>query len=357
MTNLHDKLATYVASKDVRKVTDEATGYTLYGYTEQAQYNGSVKSDTFLQTVRGLILDADGRVIARGFNKFFNHGEQPETDATYDKVRPQWILEQVDGSLGIPFMTPDGVVRWATRGSFTSEQAIKAGEIADKTGLTNLYAKFKAGLDPENAYTPLFEIIYPENRIVVNYGGQEKLVFLGLVRNDTGALVTDRTNRSCIFWRAYAPFQAEPYHILYGNMTPRDLKTLDYGNSEGFVVVWADGHMVKVKFDKYLALHKVITGLTDKMILEHVLAGTTDSLLDMLPDEFHKEINYKSEVYDERLSMLKDKAHELYARYGNLPRKEMAQALAGSHLAGAVFALADKNDAKYYRAIHNLMEP
>ncbi|NJO65857.1 MAG: hypothetical protein HC836_49640 [Richelia sp. RM2_1_2] len=35
-------------------------------------------------------------------------------------------------------------------------------------------------------YTHLFEIIYPENRIVVNYDGAEKLVLLGLIDRESG---------------------------------------------------------------------------------------------------------------------------------------------------------------------------
>jgi hypothetical protein len=37
-----------------------------------------------------------------------------------------------------------------------------------------------------DGFTYLFEIIYPENRIVVDYNGEERLVLLGIINTETG---------------------------------------------------------------------------------------------------------------------------------------------------------------------------
>src|SRR5690606_32826127 len=62
----------------------------------------------------------------------------------------------------------------ATRGSLSSEQAKRAEQILTKYDMTEI---------PTN-FTILAEIIYPENKIVVNYGNEEKLVVLGAYDRD-----------------------------------------------------------------------------------------------------------------------------------------------------------------------------
>ena len=64
----------------------------------------------------------------------------------------------------------------ATRWSFTSEQAIRGMEILKRN-----YPVFDKVWMKEYAY--LVEIIYPENRIVVDYG-KEKITLLSVVLNE-----------------------------------------------------------------------------------------------------------------------------------------------------------------------------
>jgi RNA ligase len=89
---------------------------TIWNYTETVQYEG-LFDDVTLQT-RGLVTDGNGKVVAQPFKKFFNmeegkHTTTPEFDV-YDKM---------DGSLGILF-NYEGEWVMATRGSFTSDQAV-----------------------------------------------------------------------------------------------------------------------------------------------------------------------------------------------------------------------------------------
>jgi len=54
--------------------------------------------------------------------------------------------------------------------------------------LTDLYSAWT----PPTGHTVLFEIIYPENRIVVDYGEMEDLVLLGAVHTATGGSLAPR---------------------------------------------------------------------------------------------------------------------------------------------------------------------
>jgi RNA ligase len=115
---------------------------TIWNYTEKVQYEG-LFDDITLQT-RGLVTDDKGNVVARPFKKFFNQEEGKHTPTNEFKV-----YEKMDGSYIILF-NYKGEWVFASRGSFTSEQAIKAKEISNNFNLHKL----------NKDYTYIFEIIY-----------------------------------------------------------------------------------------------------------------------------------------------------------------------------------------------------
>ena len=84
------------------------------------------------------------------------------------------VFEKCDGSLGIIYFH-DNDWHMATRGSFSSEQALRGLAILKKNYKMNF-------LDVHNTY--LVEIIYPENKIIVDYANEEKLVMLGAYQTD-----------------------------------------------------------------------------------------------------------------------------------------------------------------------------
>jgi len=94
----------------------------ILNYTAACQYDRAW--DPITLTTRGLILNKQGYIVARPFSKFFNLGEQPETQLERLPNLPFSVFEKVDGSLGILYRGPDSKLRIATRGSFTSTQAL-----------------------------------------------------------------------------------------------------------------------------------------------------------------------------------------------------------------------------------------
>lgn len=114
---------------------------------------GSIRLALDTKACRGLIVDAENWIVQRPFEKFFSI-EQLEPFDVYDKL---------DGSLGILYWVGDEPAI-ATRGSFISDQAKRGTE----------FLRARKDLNLDRRYTYLFEIIYPENRVVVNYGDQSK---------------------------------------------------------------------------------------------------------------------------------------------------------------------------------------
>jgi tRNA splicing ligase len=115
---------------------------TIWNYREEVQYGN--KWDEVTLMARGLVTDELGNIVARPFKKFFNDSENKHTATTdFD------VYEKMDGSCIILF-NYEGEWVFASRGSFTSEQAIKAKELSSNFNLHKL----------NKDYTYVFEIIY-----------------------------------------------------------------------------------------------------------------------------------------------------------------------------------------------------
>ncbi|WP_433791950.1 RNA ligase [Actinoplanes sp. CA-252034] len=271
MTLLNDvldpaELASAVDNGLVRKQRHPSLPFEIYNYTEHCQYSAAWTPLTLM--CRGLIVGGDGRIAARPMTKFFNHTESHAPVLEPDAMVS--VTEKMDGSLGVIYHDGSG---WAvaTRGSFASDQALHATEV-----LRGRYASFV----PPAGLTVLVEIIYPGNRIVVDYRGLDDLVLLGAVEIATG-----RT-----FGPSAVPEWPGPVVESFTYATfaealaapPRD-------GREGLVVHFVDADQrVKIKYADYVRLHRLVTGLTPRTVWE-ILAngGDLDALVEPLPDEFH----------------------------------------------------------------------
>ena len=147
--NLLEKMV----EEDLVNATDHPTlPITIFNYSKFCQFKSEWNEITL--QCRGLIMDHDYNIVAKPFSKFFNLEEEKNIPN-----EPYTIYEKLDGSLGILFFY-DG---WhmATRGSFISEQSVRAKKILEQ--------KYSHLIDSLNRdWTYLFEIIYPENRIVLD---------------------------------------------------------------------------------------------------------------------------------------------------------------------------------------------
>ena len=269
--------------------------YRILNYTESAQYEKIWNEVT--KQCRGLIIDEDWNVVARPFDKFFNYGELV-TDKFLMDHRVE-VTDKMDGSLGILFHTYADIPvtdftlnnsvyyllsqksSWnvATKGSMVSDQACMMQDI-----LNDKYSHLN--LNPD--WTYMFEIIYPGNRIVLDYGDTEDLFLLGARHNETGAV---RSAEAVTEWTG-------PKTQIFAYKTLREaLEAPPRPNAEGFVVYFPNlGHRVKIKQDDYVALHRIVTGLTERRIWENMQDGKTlFDLLEIIPDEWHE---WLGEVHD-----------------------------------------------------------
>jgi len=272
-----DELSELQAQGYVREVFHPDEPLAILNYTDKAQVNPKVFAEfPSLNLMRGLIYNTtDGTVVARPFPKFWNYGQ---TGAAQIPLGAHVIVtDKVDGSLGVAYVSPTtGRTRIATRGSFTSDQALHATKL-----LEHQYASWR----PAPGQTALFEIVYPENRIVLDYAGLDDLILLGSVEIRRG-YVSEPGNASYLHgWKA-----ARTNTFTY-NTLAEALAVEPRVNAEGFVVLQQtlDGdRMVKIKQEDYVILHRIVTGLNERTVWEHLKAGKPlIELLEPLPDEFH----------------------------------------------------------------------
>lgn len=248
----------------------------VFNYSNLCQY-GRVWNDVTLNC-RGLIVDGDDNIIARPFAKFFNIEELSPSDVRLSKKDFQ-VFEKLDGSLGILYPTADS---WAiaTRGSFGSDQAKHATLVLRE--FMETMEKVERPFVPAEGFTYLFEIIYPENRIVVDYGNTDTLVFLCAVHNETGSNVFDFGGAA-----SWSGQTANRYGV---DCHPREVAEQNpVGNAEGYVIYFPSSNLrVKTKFEEYVRLHRIVTGVSTKSIWKSLMAGDNLSdILDNVPDEFY----------------------------------------------------------------------
>ncbi len=263
----------------------------IANYSQECQFNRTWNHDTI--QCRGLIITESGRIVARPFKKFFNFSElQGMRNKLWDLYhihyseiwnKPFTAYEKMDGSLGIYFRMPNGKWEWATRGSFESDQAVKAREI-----WKSKYDHVR--LDPQ--YTYLFEIIYPDNRIVIDYQGVEELVLLAVIETKTGDEVSIDI--------AGGHFPRPKVFTDVINLAQAETCVNDLTNFEGFVLDFGDGFRCKIKSDDYVRLHKIMTAVTPRRVFECLKRGQNLSeWLEGVPDEFYQEIEKVSlDIFD-----------------------------------------------------------
>jgi len=360
-----DILNDYIEKGLVIKQVHPTLPLSIYNYSRTCQYGAAW--DEITLNCRGLVLDNEGNVIAKPFPKFFNYEEHTSEEIPNELFD---VYEKMDGSLGIcfyyereltyteryklwfngnyetgmeyyedivpnfddPYYEPTQKTKgeWymATRGSFVSEQAVKGKLMLDRLNTKN-------GLIP--GYTYLFEIIYPENRIVVDYGGAEKLVVLGCYNNETGieGNIDEMVNEGFEVVTKYNTF-GEGFDVLKKEIS---------NSKEGYVIRFRNGMRMKIKGDEYVRLHRILTNFSTTDIWELLrTGGNLDEFLDRVPDEFDNWVRLTMLELQSQFESIKFRSvtdFEYYKIQSNGDKKEFALLIKNNDYRSILFAMWD----------------
>lgn len=324
----------------------------IYNYSRTCQYDRLWDEVTL--DCRGLVLDTEGNVIAKPFPKFFNMEELSDTEIPNESFE---VFEKMDGSLGIAFYYKGDWIM-ATRGSFTSEQAIRGTKMLKELSAVKNYPITAL----REGWTYLFEIIYKENRIVCDYDF-EGLVLLGAYDRETLKEIDfeNLTNSVALF------DDVRVVRKYNGISDFAKLKETISNDAEGYVIRFKGGKRMKIKGDEYVRLHRILTNFSTTDIWELLrTGGDMNEFLERVPDEFDKwvkmtisDLKYAFFQISERAGKLHDGFR--YGKYGDVypepTKKEFAEFVMKQTevLRPVMFAMWDKKP--YDHIIWKLIKP
>lgn len=255
-----DDVLPHIADKpEIARI--ERDGYTVLDYI----YAGENTFDNpFARECRGLKFDSNGDLIGRPFHKFFNLNEKEETKfENQDWTEPFTLHNKWDGSMIHPALV-NGELVFMTRKGVTDValQAMKECEYyADE--MINF---IKLG------FTPIYEFISPNNKIVIHYD-KPRLVRLNLRHRETGEYVTNFAEKSGPMDN-YCSGRIED--ILDSIKNAKDLEgtVIQFHHSKRFI---------KFKADDYVALHRVLDETAhEKRVLALIMDDKLDDVIPLI---------------------------------------------------------------------------
>ena len=292
----------------------------LLNYTPRTQYQQKWCKE--LVHARGLVVGEDGKIFARPIPKFFNHYEINDLEKLQDEEYE--VFEKMDGSLVIMFHYENHPI-FCTRGSFISEQSAKAHEI--------FRAKYKhISINKECTYC--FEVIYPENKIVVNYEDVEDLFLISITHTSSGKEI----NIHATGFKTVNKVDKTSIHAF--------LSGFEEANMEGYVVKYTKGlsnsMRVKYKFNTYVEKHKG-KDITAKQIKDS-LKKMKPIDLDVIPDECYEEVRTIIAEFEDQFKRKEKTIIDEYReiRSQNISSRDVIEAIKQSEHSSILFAIHRK---------------
>lgn len=118
------------------------------------------------------------------------------------------------------------------------------------------------------------------------------------------------------------------------------LKSLEEENKEGFVIKFKSGLLVKVKFSEYLRIHRIVTGISNITVWEHLSEGQSfESHLERAPDEFYMWVKNAKEELVSQFNNILDYGQRVYKQMDT--RKETALHFRTQKYPAVLFAMLD----------------
>ena len=274
---------------NIRQAREAIVGRPEFSETDKGEYivfNYHVAhDDSFVcpvrRELRGLIFSPAGDVISRPFHKFFNLNEKEET-RNVDWSRPHHVLTKLDGSMVRPIPLPSGI-RWGTKMGVTDVSLQCEAFVSQH----RRYESF-AAMCVDRGATPIFEYVSPSNRIVLEYSNED-CVLLAIRDNKTGVYLSVESMNMV----------AAQYDIPVVQPMKNSLDTIPcLIDTEGVVVRFDTGHMIKIKSEWYVTIHRAKENLLfEKNVIRMILEDKVDDVLPNLPEsDMRRIIAYKEKL-------------------------------------------------------------
>ena len=197
-----------------------------------------------------------------------------------------------------------------------------------------------------NGYTPIFEFCSRSQRIVIDYP-EDRLVLTAIRCMESGS---------------YIPYQEMVKYAQEFSIEVVQTRTFDQScvDAEGVVIRTDEGHMVKMKTDHYVRIHKAKDKITvEKNALAAILNNEIDDVMRDLSQEDQNRVNALSSAIHqflcERAVTLCELVTDNVEKYGD--RKTFALSYGDNQVEkAATFKLWDNPSESYNYLMDQLMK-
>ncbi len=272
---------------------DDENNLILLNYTGQAHNVLHSVEDGWtpaLRMMRGLVYSfgspGDPRevnLVSRGFEKFFNFNELPETrlwSLMKDAPEGEKVVcrEKADGHM-IEYFCHDKTLMATTRGKFGTASSDIALSMLSRGNFikASVFAK-KRGHD---LMSIVVELVHPETEVHVDYYGESKLFLLAAYDKSGNKLSLEDT--TYISDEMPDVFTLPESKLMTLNELVSEIKDRSVHNNEGWVASIGD-RLVKFKYETYIG-KMVEEKLSHKYIMNCMKSDRLDKMLSTLPEE------------------------------------------------------------------------
>ncbi len=296
--------------RKVEKVKDLEFDIFFYRFATFSDF----KNNEHLGSLEARGIAFVGEKAFPAFHKFFNWRENPYTDFPIEGDEILVVQEKIDGSLVHPIVVDDYLFV-KSKTSFLSEHAKAGKELLDRDDRKKnlVFDLYKDG------FVPLFELISPQNQVVVKYD-RDDLVLLAVRSIHNGK---------------YLPLKevekiAKDYKVNFAKWTEMQFYKLrnileNEAGIEGFVA-FVNNNFVKFKTRWYLNLHSFISEIREDVIFNAFLDDKLDDILMNIDGEKRKIVEEIAEKVKNVVNEKVRRALELFSEYKelNFDRKSFA---------------------------------
>lgn len=271
---------------------DSENNLILLNYTGQAHNVLHSVEDGWtpaLRLMRGLVYSfgepgdvSQVRLVSRGFEKFFNFNEMPET-RLWSLLRDAPEGEEVmcrgksDGHMIEYFMTGKSLTA-TTRGKFGTASSVVALEMFDRSQFikTSTVAKTLG----KDLMTIVVELVHPNTEVHVNYEGKEELHLLAAY-DTTGNMFELEELHELADQTGFFVMPEERLMTLHELL--EEIRDRSVTNNEGWVATVGD-RLVKFKYETYIGM-MVQSKLSYKYVMRCLQNDRAEKMFMTLPEE------------------------------------------------------------------------
>lgn len=264
-----------------------------------------------------------GKILARPYHKFHNLNERVEySTANVDLTQAHVVLDKLDGSMVHTCSTGLGIYLMTRMGITEVAQAADKFMCANPIKYSGLLSVL-----PVEDYTYIFEYVGPNNKIVLDYK-EEDLILTGIRHNQNGTYVFH--DELIKIGKAFGVKVVENAlddpdfdHVANKNTFIESVQLAS--GTEGVVIRFDTGAMIKLKADEYVRKHrsKELIG-SPKGMISLIVENTLDDVLPQLDSDVQKQVVEYTKTFLTELGRTIEGVRLFVTAYNALSQKDFA---------------------------------